>query len=480
MRSRSRSREPRRRRSESPRGRRPRERSDSGRGRRRGRRSGSRGRGDSRRRRGRSSSSRGRRSPRRRSPRRSDSRDRRPHRRSDSRDRRPRLRSRSGSRGRRPSPKRSAPQRRATEPKQGCSGVVASWDAARGFGYVTEEASGERCFVHCSAFGGGELAVGAELSYDVEVGPDGRVRAANVSGPAVQARQPSPDAASRQQLPQAAEPSERVLKRQSLRADEVPGVWGRSPSPCREYQLLMAELRGGQGEGTPAGTGRADAGAVSGQRDGGLEESTSSSSDVSTSSAERRKKKKKKKKKMKKQLKKERKRERRRERKEGRCRDAAADEGGEPTTAQLVAAGNEHRWAAHAAADDDDVDVGPMPVDAGIAAVHSYGTNLLPGEGSAMARYVQDNKRIPRRGEIGMTAEEIESFESMGWEMSGSRHKRMNAVRERKEGQVIGAEGQRALAVLAKEERLQKESKVLQNLRNILSQKGVDVNDGGD
>eukprot|EP00663_Eupelagonemidae_sp_cell21sb_P007201 gene7200-2069_t len=53
-----------------------------------------------------------------------------------------------------------------------------------------------------------------------------------------------------------------------------------------------------------------------------------------------------------------------------------------------------------------------MPVDAGIAAIASYGGNLLPGEGDAMAQYVQANKRIPRRGEIGLNAEEIEDYES--------------------------------------------------------------------
>jgi hypothetical protein len=46
---------------------------------------------------------------------------------------------------------------------------------------------------------------------------------------------------------------------------------------------------------------------------------------------------------------------------------------------------------------------------------------LLPGEGSAMAAYVQDGKRIPRRGEIGLTSEEIENYENVGFVMSGSR-----------------------------------------------------------
>lgn len=53
-----------------------------------------------------------------------------------------------------------------------------------------------------------------------------------------------------------------------------------------------------------------------------------------------------------------------------------------------------------------------------------------------MAAYVQTGKRIPRRGEVGLRADEIERFESLGYVMSGSRHNRMNAVRIRKENQV--------------------------------------------
>jgi hypothetical protein len=60
----------------------------------------------------------------------------------------------------------------------------------------------------------------------------------------------------------------------------------------------------------------------------------------------------------------------------------------------------------------------------------------LPGEGAAIAMFVQQNMRIPRRGEIGWSGEEIESLEDQGFVMSGSRHKRMNAVRIRKENQV--------------------------------------------
>lgn len=32
-------------------------------------------------------------------------------------------------------------------------------------------------------------------------------------------------------------------------------------------------------------------------------------------------------------------------------------------------------------------------------------TGLLPGEGDAIAHYVEEGKRIPRRGEVGLTSE---------------------------------------------------------------------------
>ena len=63
-----------------------------------------------------------------------------------------------------------------------------------------------------------------------------------------------------------------------------------------------------------------------------------------------------------------------------------------------------------------------------------------------MARFVMENKRIPRRGEVGLSSTEIEQFENLGYVMSGNRNKRMNAVRERKESQIYSAEEKRALA----------------------------------
>lgn len=50
---------------------------------------------------------------------------------------------------------------------------------------------------------------------------------------------------------------------------------------------------------------------------------------------------------------------------------------------------------------EEDVMVGPvLPAGEGAHAVPgSYGGALRPGEGEAMAAYVQSGKRIPRRGE---------------------------------------------------------------------------------
>ncbi|ORY28236.1 DUF926-domain-containing protein, partial [Rhizoclosmatium globosum] len=66
----------------------------------------------------------------------------------------------------------------------------------------------------------------------------------------------------------------------------------------------------------------------------------------------------------------------------------------------------------------------------------AYGGQLLAGEGSALAAYVQEGKRIPRRGEIGLEAEEIEPMKM--W----IRHVRITASSYeccgiRKENQVI-------------------------------------------
>jgi hypothetical protein len=129
--------------------------------------------------------------------------------------------------------------------------------------------------------------------------------------------------------------------------------------------------------------------------------------------------------------------------------------------------------------DDSDSEIGPQP--ALVVETRSnkriderqYGGALLRGEGSAMAAFLQDDPsvRIPRRGEIGLRSEEIANFEAVGYVMSGSRHKRMNAVRIRKENQVISAEEKRGILKLQKEERERRETILREEFQELVSEK---------
>ncbi|KAM3956663.1 uncharacterized protein ACR2FA_009382 [Aphomia sociella] len=115
---------------------------------------------------------------------------------------------------------------------------------------------------------------------------------------------------------------------------------------------------------------------------------------------------------------------------------------------------------------------GPAPPADGCAGAslgpRDFGRALLPGEGAAMAAYVADGKRIPRRGEIGLTSDEIATYEAVGYVMSGSRHRRMEAVRIRKENQIYSADEKRALAAFSKEERAKRENAILAQFRDVL------------
>ncbi|RLN35414.1 NF-kappa-B-activating protein [Panicum miliaceum] len=119
------------------------------------------------------------------------------------------------------------------------------------------------------------------------------------------------------------------------------------------------------------------------------------------------------------------------------------------------------------AALENDMPVGPMPLPRAEGHI-SYGGALRPGEGDAIAQYVQQGKRIPRRGEVGLSAEEIQKFEDLGYVMSGSRHQRMNAIRIRKENQVYSAEDKRALAMFNYEEKAKREHKVMADLQRLV------------
>lgn len=114
--------------------------------------------------------------------------------------------------------------------------------------------------------------------------------------------------------------------------------------------------------------------------------------------------------------------------------------------------------------------VGPIKT-SGNLSLKDLGRALLPGEGAAMAAYVTEGKRIPRRGEIGLTSDEIANFEDVGYVMSGSRHRRMEAVRIRKENQIYSADEKRALAMFSKEERQKRENKILSQFKEMVTAK---------
>lgn len=142
---------------------------------------------------------------------------------------------------------------------------------------------------------------------------------------------------------------------------------------------------------------------------------------------------------------------------------------------------DESEWVEKPAAVDFDLarnsddEVGPMPLSGpGAANAHgrnAYGGALRPGEGAAMAAYAAEGQRIPRRGEIGMDAEVIERYEQAGYVMSGSRHKRMNAVRMRKENQVITAEEKRGILQLAAVEKAKRENEIVASFREMVDSK---------
>lgn len=125
--------------------------------------------------------------------------------------------------------------------------------------------------------------------------------------------------------------------------------------------------------------------------------------------------------------------------------------------------------------DASDEDVGPQPAPTPQVSKkldeRAYGGALLRGEGSAMAAFLQDGTdvRIPRRGEIGLTSGEIGKFEAVGYVMSGSRHRRMNAVRMRKENQVISAEEKRGILKLQQEEKQRREAILREEFQELLT-----------
>ncbi|KAI1724142.1 ras-induced vulval development antagonist domain-containing protein [Ditylenchus destructor] len=97
--------------------------------------------------------------------------------------------------------------------------------------------------------------------------------------------------------------------------------------------------------------------------------------------------------------------------------------------------------------------------------------NMLRGEAAAMAAYAAQGKRIPRRGEIGLSSSEISEFEKVGYVMSGTRHKSMEATRLRKENQILTAEEKRLLNTFTQEQRKEKEETVFKQFQELISSK---------
>lgn len=88
-----------------------------------------------------------------------------------------------------------------------------------------------------------------------------------------------------------------------------------------------------------------------------------------------------------------------------------------------------------------------------------------------MASFVAAGQRIPRRGEVGWQGDDIAKMESVGYVMSGSRHKRMNEVRLRKENQVYTVEEKKALMLFNIEEKAARETRLLEEFKAMIDQK---------
>ncbi|XP_033334575.1 uncharacterized protein LOC117225274 [Megalopta genalis] len=184
--------------------------------------------------------------------------------------------------------------------------------------------------------------------------------------------------------------------------------------------------------------------------------------------------KKKKSKKMKKEKKSKKQKKKKRKKKSKKRSDTSSDSESEGLEWVEKNGSNDKAKVRKGSSSDDSGDesiLGPVQKPHVTLSAKDFGKALLPGEGAAMAAYVAEGKRIPRRGEIGLTSEEIASYESVGYVMSGSRHRRMEAVRIRKENQIYSADEKRALAMFSKEERQKRENLILGQFREMVNQK---------
>lgn len=109
----------------------------------------------------------------------------------------------------------------------------------------------------------------------------------------------------------------------------------------------------------------------------------------------------------------------------------------------------------------------------------NFSTQMLPGEADAIASYIQEGKRIPRRGEVGLSSEQISKFEDLGYVMSGSRNRRINAMRLKKESQVYSVEREKQAVIQKFEEKLKREHKLIEEMRGLLDTKAAGGDQGG-
>jgi uncharacterized membrane protein YsdA (DUF1294 family)/cold shock CspA family protein len=65
------------------------------------------------------------------------------------------------------------------------TGTLKTWNDDRGFGFIEAEQGGQELFVHIKAFpsGTGRPSVGQQLTFEVEIGPNGKKRALAVQYP---------------------------------------------------------------------------------------------------------------------------------------------------------------------------------------------------------------------------------------------------------------------------------------------------------
>ncbi|XP_034245319.1 NKAP family protein CG6066 [Thrips palmi] len=243
-------------------------------------------------------------------------------------------------------------------------------------------------------------------------------------------------------------------EREKIGLEGARGVWGRSPSRCddsdtSEYLIEAAKRK--------------------------REQPDADAPDSKKSKKEKKKKKKhhkehKSKKSSKKKRKKEKKSKKSKKKRDSSSSSSSDDSDSEAQWVEKDVAQRKSRRSSSSSDDEDGV-VGPVQSSHGGLSAKDFGKALLPGEGAAMAAYVADGKRIPRRGEIGLTSDEIANYESVGYVMSGSRHRRMEAVRIRKENQIYSADEKRALAMFSKEERQKRENRILSQFREMVTSK---------